>query len=169
VAGVSRVLRAAQQARQRSTLGRAAMEKEWHRPDGTELERSRAKSRIRWRRNALMSRRHQTNKKLHNSRRRMRATHCRSDGIADGRRSNSRGWCGDADWCCRDCRCGIQLFQYDALNGPDWIAKTAARAITGRKTARNRLLPVVLRAATALWEGHQRKTGALMLSVAVSG
>jgi hypothetical protein len=35
------------------------MEKEWHRPDGRGLERSRAKSRIRWRRNTLMSRRHQ--------------------------------------------------------------------------------------------------------------
>jgi hypothetical protein len=34
VAPVSRVLRAAQQARLRSTLGRAAMEKGWHRPDG---------------------------------------------------------------------------------------------------------------------------------------
>jgi hypothetical protein len=35
------------------------MEKEWHRPDGRGLERSRAKSRIGWRRNTLMSRGHQ--------------------------------------------------------------------------------------------------------------
>jgi hypothetical protein len=34
------------------------MEKEWHRPDGRGLERSRAKSRIRWRRNAPMLRRY---------------------------------------------------------------------------------------------------------------
>jgi len=27
----------------------------------------------------------------------MHAAHCLSDGIADKRRSNSRGWCGDAD------------------------------------------------------------------------
>jgi len=34
---MSRVLRAARQARQRSTLGRAAMEKGWHRPSSKGL------------------------------------------------------------------------------------------------------------------------------------
>ena len=160
MAAVSGVLRPTQQARQRSTLGRAAMEKEWHRPDGRGLERSRAKSRIRWRRNTLMSRRHQAHEKLHNSRRRMHVAHCRNDGIADRRRSNSRGYCGDADWCCRYRRCRIQLFQYDALIGPAWIAKTAGRAAAVRKTALKALSRIPLRVARGYWTDLTGRTSA---------
>jgi hypothetical protein len=98
--------------------------------------------------------------KLHNSRRRMRAAHCRSDGIADRWRSNSRGWCGDAKYCCCYCRCGgIQLFQYDALNGPDWIAKTAGRPAADPKMALKRALLTAPGTASALWEGRQRDAG----------
>jgi hypothetical protein len=43
------------------------MEKDWHRPDGKGLSAAAQKSRIRWRRNTLMSRGHQARKAEHSA------------------------------------------------------------------------------------------------------